>query len=154
VLKKQLRVVKKATLFCCNFVIITLKNILMNPILRLLIFCFVCNTQLFAQQDTSEWQVKPSVTLSGFVDIYYMYDFNQPTQTGRQPFLFNHNRHNEMNMNLGFIKLETSQSKYRSKLALQAGTYVNDNYADEPETYKSIFEANVGLSLNKKITFG
>jgi hypothetical protein len=122
----------------------------MNPIVQLLFFCFVCKAQIFAQQDTSEWQTKPAVTLSGFVDVYYMYDFNQPTQNSRQPFLFNHNRHNEMNLNLGFIKLEASHSKYRSKLALQAGTYVNDNYASEPETYKSLFEANVGLSLNKK----
>ncbi len=122
----------------------------MNPIVRLFILCIVCKTYIFAQQDTSEWQIKPTLTLSGFVDVYYMYDFNQPTQTGRQPFLFNHNRHNEMNLNIGFIKLEASHSKYRSKLALQAGTYVNDNYTAEPETYKSLFEENVGISLNKK----
>ncbi len=119
-------------------------------VLVLLTFFSVSTFTIFAQKDSSEWHVKPTVSLSGFVDVYYMYDFNQPTQTGRQPFLFNHNRHNEMNLNLGFIKLEASHKKYRSKLALQAGTYVNDNYAAEPETYKSLFEANVGFSLNKK----
>ena len=55
-----------------------------------------------------------------------------------------------MNLNIGFIKLEASHSKYRSKLALQAGTYVNENYTAEPQTYKCLFEENVGISLNKK----
>lgn len=79
-----------------------------------------------------------------------MYDFNQPQGTKRQPFLFNHNRHNEFNLNFGFVKLGLEHSKYRANLALQKGTYVNDNYAAETKLLKNIFEANVGLSLNKK----
>jgi hypothetical protein len=35
-------------------------------------------------------------------------------------------------------------------LALQTGTYSNDNYSAEPELLKNIFEANIGLLLNKK----
>jgi hypothetical protein len=65
-------------------------------------------------------------------------------------FYFNHNRHNEFNLNLGFVKLGLEHSKYRANLALQTGTYSNDNYSAEPGLLKNIFEANVGLSLNKK----
>jgi hypothetical protein len=51
---------------------------------------------------------------------------------------------------LGLVKLGLEQAKYRANLALQIGTYVNDNMAVEPGVLKNIFEANVGISLNKK----
>lgn len=105
--------------------------------------------KLSAQTD-SVWHQKPTIEISGFSDVFYVYDFNQPQGVERQPFLFNHNRHNEFNLNLGFIKLGLEQTKYRANLALQTGTYANDNYAAEPGLLKSIFEANIGISLNKK----
>jgi hypothetical protein len=107
------------------------------------------NLNLFAQQDTL-WQQKPKVSVSGFVDVFYMYDFNEPEGNFRQPFLYNHNRHNEFNLNLGLVKLNLLQPKYRANLAIQTGTYANDNYAAEPGLLKNIFEANVGIAVNKK----
>jgi hypothetical protein len=103
----------------------------------------------FAQTD-SVWHQKPTLEISGFADVFYVYDFKQPQGTKRQTFLFNHNRHNEFNLNLGWVKLKLEQTKYRANLALQTGTYANDNYAAEPRLLKSIFEANIGISLNKK----
>jgi hypothetical protein len=35
-------------------------------------------------------------------------------------------------------------------LGLHAGTYVHDNYAQEPKALRHIYEANIGLSLSKK----
>lgn len=116
--------------------------------LFLVLFCFL-SSFLFTQND-SIWQQKPALNISSFLDVFYVYDFNQPQGTARQPFLFNHNRHNEFNLNLGFVKLGLEHSKYRANFALQAGTYPNDNYSAEPGVLKNIFEANVGLSLNKK----
>lgn len=116
--------------------------------LFIFISCF-SSCVLFAQKD-SIWQQKPTVNISGFLDVFYVYDFNQPLGTERQPFLFNHNRHNEFNLNLGFVKLGVEHSKYRANLALHTGTYSIDNYSAEPDLLKNIFEANVGLSLNKK----
>lgn len=84
------------------------------------------------------------------MDVFYVYDFNEPTTDYRQPFLYNHNRHNEFNLNLGFARLNVNHKKYRANLALQTGTYVNDNYATEPGILKSIFESNIGISLNRK----
>lgn len=101
-------------------------------------------------QDTSDWYTKPTLTFSGFTDVFYIYDLNQPQGDYRQPFLFNHNRHNEFNLNLGLLKLRLENPKYRTNLALQTGTYANDNYAYEPGLLKNIFEANIGISLNKK----
>ncbi len=116
---------------------------------RLVFFSCFSVSLLFAQNENS-WQQKPSFRSSGLVDVYYVYDFNQPQAVKRQPFLFNYNRHNEFNLNLGFIKFGLEHEKYRANLALQAGTYCSDNYSDEPGSLKNIFEANVGLALNKK----
>ena len=103
-----------------------------------------------AAQEESPWEQKPVLSISGFLDVFYVYDFNEPQGEKRQPFFFNHNRHNEFNLNLGLVKLGLDQTKYRANLALQIGTYVNDNMAAEPGVLKNIFEANVGISLNKK----
>ncbi len=102
-----------------------------------------------AAQTESNWHQNPDIVLSGFADVFYVYDFNRPMDDFRQPFLFNHNRHNEFNLNLGYVKLSLDHSRYRANLALQTGTYANDNYAAEPGVLKNIFEANVGISLNK-----
>ncbi|WP_210490158.1 porin [Rufibacter aurantiacus] len=105
----------------------------------------------FAQKD-STWLTPPEVSFSGFVDVFYAYDFNKPQENFRQPFLYNHNRHHEVNLNLGLVKAAVTHAKYRANLALQTGTYANDNYAAEPGVLKNIFEANAGLSLNPKNT--
>ncbi len=117
--------------------------------LSILLLIFFLSTNLLAQE-FNQSQNKPIVSLSGFVDAYYVYDFNQPDVGPRQNFLFNYNRHNEFNINLGLIKLNVLHAKYRANIALHAGTYANDNYAAEPGLLKNIFEANVGIALNGK----
>jgi hypothetical protein len=102
-----------------------------------------------AQMD-SIWEQKPQLNISGFADVFYVYDFNQPNGTERQSFLFNHNRHNEFNLNLGLVKLSMEHAKYRANFALQTGTYANDNYPAEPGLLKNIFEATIGIALNTK----
>jgi hypothetical protein len=101
-------------------------------------------------QNDSTWQEKPELNLSGFLDVFYVYDFNKPDGSERQAFFFNHNRHNEFNLNLGLVQLELNHKKYRANFALQTGTYANDNYVAEPGLLKSIFEANIGISLNSE----
>lgn len=117
-------------------------------LLLLLIDLCACN-YYFGQLD-SAWQIKPKVIISGFVDVFYIYDCNDPATNYRQTFLYNHNRHNEFNLNLGYVKIAIENPKYRSNFALQAGTYVNDNYITEPNTLKNIYEANAGFSISKK----
>ena len=88
------------------------------------------------------------INFSGFVDAFYSYDLNRPDTSKRQEFFFNHNRHNEFNINLALAKVSVAHEKYRAHLALQAGTYPEDNYGHEPENYQHLHEANVGISLN------
>ena len=64
-------------------------------------FIFCLSTQ--GQSDSSDWAQKPEVSYSGYLDIFYAYDFNEPKTNYRQPFLYSFNRHNEFNLNLGLI---------------------------------------------------
>lgn len=135
----------------CNNILARMNNFSLKTtglILCIFLSSLITNHS-FAQTD-STWQHKPQLNISGFADVFYVYDFNQPQGTERQAFLFNHNRHNEFNLNLGLVKLNVEHSKYRANFALQTGTYANDNYAAEPVLLKNIFEANIGISLSKK----
>lgn len=99
-----------------------------------------------AQTDTS----KSNLTFSGYAEVYYGYDFNEPDDHNRPSFMYSHNRHNEFNLNLGFIKAAYSTERVRANLALAAGTYMNANYSAEPGVLKNIYEANAGFKISKK----
>lgn len=101
----------------------------------------------FAHSQTDSTQ---QLTISGYVEAYYTYDFSQPSNHTRPPFVYSYNRHNEVNLNLGYIKANYTTSRVRANLALMAGTYSNANLASEPGVLKNIYEANVGVKLSKK----
>ena len=90
------------------------------------------------------------LTVSGYAELYYQYDFNKPSDNNRPGFVYSHNRHNEFNLNLGFVKAGYSADRVRANLAIGAGTYMNANYAAEPGVLKNVYEANAGIKLGKK----
>jgi hypothetical protein len=105
-------------------------------------FSIVC----FSQDDE-----KPSpFTVSGYVETYYVYDFNKPADNTRPSFVYSYNRHNEVNLNLGFIKGSYNTDNVRANLALMTGTYANANLASEPGVLKNIYEANAGVKLSAR----
>lgn len=106
------------------------KNIVLSMLLGL---------ELLAQE--------PKMDFSLFLDTYYVYDFSEPKNGYRQDFLFNHNRHNEININLALARINIEHEMFRSRIALQKGNYADDNY---PKKYKDIHEANVGVSLGSE----
>lgn len=91
----------------------------------------------------------PGLKFSGYVETYYMYDFNQPENNVRPAFIYSHNRHNEVALNLGFLKAAFDNGSVRGNLALMAGTYANANLAAEQGVMKNVFEANAGVRLSK-----
>ncbi len=122
----------------------------MKHSLQLIILLFILRLPAYSQKDSSVWTQKPTITYSGYVDVFYAYDFNTPSTNYRQHFLYNYNRHNEFNLNLGILKANIKHPKYRANIALHAGTYIVDNYANEPSVLQHISEANAGISINKK----
>jgi hypothetical protein len=100
-----------------------------------------------AAQESTE--TKDPLTISGYAEAYYNYDFNRPLNNTAPGFLYNFNRAGEVNLNLGFVKANYSTDRVRGNLALAAGTYVNANYAAEPGVLKNVFEANIGIKVAK-----
>lgn len=98
----------------------------------------------------AQTEEKSPLQLSGYVELFYAYDFNRPANNTRPSFIYNHNRHNEFNLNLGFIKGAYTTEKVRANVALMAGTYANANLAAEPGVLKNIFEANAGVKISKQ----
>jgi hypothetical protein len=88
--------------------------------------------------------------LSGYIETYYTYDFSNPDNHTRPSFVYAFNRHNEINVNIGLIKLAYADEKVRANMALMAGTYANANLAAEPGVLGNIFEANAGLKISAK----
>ncbi len=92
---------------------------------------------------------KPSpFTVSGYLETYYVYDFNNPENNTRPGFIYSFNRHNEVNLNLGFIRGSYNTDNVRANLAVMMGTYANANLAAEPGVLKNIYEANAGVKLS------
>jgi len=114
-------------------------------LLRLIV---LLNNRLMAQDSTKAKD--KTLNFSGYVEAYYAYDFNKPDNQNRPVFFYSHNRHNEFNLNLGFIKANYAAGRVRANLALAAGTYMNANYSAEPGVLKNIFEANAGVRIIKK----
>ncbi len=102
-----------------------------------------------AQNDTATF-TKPVLTFDAFIDIFYCYDFSQPPGPQRTDFFFNHNRHNEFNLNLGLARVRADGGRYRAALAVMTGTYPADNLAAEPPLLRNVFEANIGLRLSRR----
>jgi hypothetical protein len=94
-------------------------------------------------------QEESKIKVTGYLETYYGYDFNKPADNNRPAFIYSHNRSNEVNLNLGFIKGSYDNGNIRANLAVMAGTYANANLAAEPGVLKNIFEANAGVKLSK-----
>ena len=99
---------------------------------------------------SSAQKLDSAITMSAYVEMYYSFDLARPENHLRPGFFYSFNRHNEVNLNLGMVKLNYAKNNVRGNLALMAGTYPQYNLAAEPELLRSVFEANAGVKLSKK----
>ena len=106
----------------------------------------------FTQTDSNSVAVANNpFTLSGAVDVYYAWDFNEPQTKDRQ-YTTQAARHNEFNLNWGYLLASYNDQKMRGNFGMQTGTYPQFNYAAEPnELTRMIYQANAGIRLHKKI---
>jgi len=111
----------------------------------LLFFLCILSSATFSQTDSTTYPI----TISGYAEVYYSYDFSKPNNHERPNFYYSFNRANEVNLNLGFIKASYIKDGIRANLALMTGTYSNANLANEPGVLQFIYEANVGVRLTK-----
>jgi hypothetical protein len=110
----------------------------------LFLFALLTTTILNAQQDSLR-----SFELNCFGDVYYVYSMKDYPGYRRQPFIYNHNR-NGIGVNRTGLQINIDDQKFRARLGLQAGSYVDDNYASEATALKYCSEASVGVKLHKQ----
>ena len=102
-------------------------------------------TTIYAQEAS-----KSPLTFSGYIDLYYSYDFGKPDNHTKPGFIYNYNKSNEVNLNLGIAKVNYSKENVRANFALMAGTYAQYNMAAEQNLLKNVYEANVGVKISKE----
>lgn len=119
----------------------------------LLVAILAAAITLFAQTEpTAEKEKeKGKLTFSGYAEAYYSYDMNQPSNHTKPGFLYNFNRHNELNLNLAMLKANYSSDRVRGNIALMTGTYAQYNMAAEPTIMQYVYEANVGVRVGKNV---
>lgn len=105
---------------------------------------------LITQNIVAQDQPINPLTISGYLETYYLYNFNKPVNNSQPGFVYSHNRANEVNLNLGFVKASYVTEKIRGNFALMSGTYANANLAAEPGVLKNILEANGGVKISKE----
>ena len=82
----------------------------------------IAASNLFAQDSAKTAAPAPNpFSFNGFVEAYYQYDFNKPTDNNRPGFIYSHNRHNEFNLNIGFLKGSYNAERVRANIAIAAG---------------------------------
>lgn len=110
-----------------------------------LVFLFFISSRIFGQEIKSS-----PITISGYAEAYYNYDFSRPDNHLIAPFIYSNNHTDKVSLNLGLIKAAFVTENIRANFALAAGTYVNSNYTAEHQFVKNIYEANIGIKLSSK----
>ncbi|WP_310568808.1 outer membrane beta-barrel protein [Gemmatimonas sp.] len=98
------------------------------------------------------------ITVGAFVDGVYAFDVNRPSTRDRA-FTTQPARHNEFNINLAFVEARLTGGRVRGRVALQAGTSVQSNYAAEPRQgavsgdvlARSLQEAYAGFQITPRL---
>ncbi len=93
--------------------------------------------------------LKDSLKISGFIDVYYAYDFGHSRDDDRPAFLYQYDRHSEVDLNLGLVKLDYMKDKVRAAFGLMTGTYAQANLIAEPELLRNVYEAHVGMKVSR-----
>jgi hypothetical protein len=103
---------------------------------KIFILLLTLPTQIFANSNFK---------FDGFVDFYYAYDFNRPNERDRD-YTTQPARHDEFNLNLALLGITHRKKNLEARFSFQAGTYVQANYATEPNVGD-----NSGVSLSRYI---
>lgn len=110
---------------------------------HIILICFLFGSlDSIGQKDSSK-----KLTVSGYAELYYSYDFSKPINFEKPDYNYNYKKHNQLNINLAYVKASYQTNRFRSNLAIMAGNYATYNLSNEPNWARPIFEANVGYKI-------
>ncbi len=99
--------------------------------------------------DTASGVKIKQITIGGYLDTYYAFDFNKP-KNKIIPYFVSSNKHNEFAVNLGYLDLRYSTQRTRARIVTGFGSYMESNYVNEKGFFKNIVEASASVCLSKK----
>ncbi len=105
-----------------------IKKVSVSGFTLLSVFIFTIDT-FYSQDSLSK---KKPLTVSGYVETYFCYDLANPESHERPAFVYNYNRHNEVNINLAYVKLNYTSDNIRSNITLMGGTYPQSDPTSRP----------------------
>lgn len=92
-----------------------------------------------------------NINVEAYVDTYYAYDFSEPLNKDR-PYVTQAVRHNEFNINWAFIRANYENENIRASVGLQTGTYVQTNYAAEPnDLTRMLYNTYAGYKITEGV---
>lgn len=115
----------------------------MKPMRKLLVLAIPAFLSL-----SSHAQLDSTLKFSGYMEAYYLHDFSDPDYTDRQPFLTNYNNQQQLDINIAVIRADYKKGRLKSRLALQLGSFPNNNYLEEPQL-SILQEAWIAYELDK-----
>jgi hypothetical protein len=136
-----------------------MKSFYKFKIQMLLIVLIACSLFAAAQTDTTKAVLnaaaqtdttKPTISYTGYAEVYYSYDFSNPANHERPSFFYNFNRSNEVNLNLGFINASYAAKNVRANFGLMAGTWAQYNSSAEQPLLQHLWQANIGVKISAK----
>ena len=117
------------------------------------LFClvFTVNSQFIdsSSMDTLYLSKKKKISINGYLDSYFTYDFNQP-KSRSIPYFVSAANHNHFSINLSYLDLKYTNTRFRARFIPGFGSYMKANYTNEKGFMKNIVEASVGICLSKK----
>src|SRR5574343_61879 len=103
----------------------------------------------FDIKGTVQPQSKP-IKLSGYAELYYHQNSNGPAVGNGVLFAYNHGINKKPSANLLFLKASLDKERFRTNLALAAGSYMQANYANETGIFQHLLESNFGWKLSAR----
>ncbi len=99
---------------------------------------FILGLNVQAQNDSIQ-----KLKLSGYAEVYYTYDFNQPKNNQLPNYLYSFNRHNEVNLNFGTIQLQYTDERIGVKLSKNKNLWLDAGIMPSHIGFESAIGANV-----------
>lgn len=113
-------------------------------------FIFILLTLFTVECVNAQSDAIKKLTIGGYGEVYYSYDFSNPDHHEKPDFLYHHKRHNEVNANLLLAKANYLDTNFRATVGFMAGNYAQYNLSAEPTWAQFFYEANMGVKLLDK----
>lgn len=124
--------------------------------LGLLLVTLLILGRMASAQDSTSKLLDGELTYLLYVDVYSGYDFSKPYDGNRPPFIYQYNRDNEFNINMGVVDFNYKDEKLEANLGFNVGSFPQSYYSGKDTLLNMIYQANIKYLPSEKfdVAFG